>query len=68
MIAVDGYLAFRGEMKIRPRSSSIEPFKISGDWLYKPEFDCWYGGGRSFSAEICEIIYDDTCLEVKPNE
>jgi hypothetical protein len=56
MIKVEGYKAFHGDMKIIPRNSaSIVSFIVSDkDWLYKPETGCWYGGGRSFPAEICE--------------
>jgi hypothetical protein len=28
------------------------------DWLYKPDTDCWYGKGSSFSNDICEIVRD----------
>lgn len=56
MIRVEGYKAFRGEMKISPKAPGIEPFTMSGDWLYKPDTDCWYGCGRSFCADICTPI------------
>ena len=57
MIKVEGYIAFHGDMKITPIVSDKEAFYISDkDWLYKPEYDCWYGDGRSFPAEICEPI------------
>ena len=55
MIKVEEYKAFRGTMRIVPKNKSIEPFEITGDWLYKPDTKCWYGGGRSFSEEICEV-------------
>lgn len=66
MICVDGYKAFRGTMRVTPVNSSFKPFSVEGDFLYKPEYDCWYcnpkGGGfsRSFTSDICEIIYDDS--------
>lgn len=56
MKTVDGYKMFTGTMRISPVCPGIAPFEISGDWLYKPEFDCWYCGGRSFGAEICEVV------------
>lgn len=60
MIKVEGYKAFRGIMKISPKTSTIRPMNIEGDWLYKPEYDCWYCGGRSFPASICEVSEDYT--------
>lgn len=56
MICVEGYKAFRGTMRITPKNPEFPPRDITGDWLYKPEYDCWYGGGASFSAQICEVI------------
>ena len=61
MINCEGFKAFRGTMMVSPiPSSGIKPFEISGDWLYKPEYKCWYGGGRSFSVDICTVVKDDT--------
>lgn len=59
MICVEGYKAFRGTMRITPINGAA-PFELRGDWLYKPEHDCWYGCGRSFPAGICEIVEDET--------
>lgn len=56
MIEVEGYRAFRGVMKITPKCESVSPFELEGDWLFKPDFRCWYGCGKSFSEEICEIV------------
>ena len=61
MIKVEGYKAFHGTMKIVPKSGAIfkEPyFIVDKDWLYKPDTNCWYGDGRSVSAEICEPMED----------
>ena len=60
MIESEGYKAFRGTMKITPKCVDREPFTEYADWLYKPEYNCWYGNGRSFMAEICEIVEDET--------
>ena len=59
MINVEGYKAFRGVMKITPIIKEIEPYEVYGDWLYKPDFDCWYGNGRSYPAYICEVLRED---------
>ena len=55
MIKVEGYRAFRGTMRISPKSGAA-PFELTGDWLYKPDTHCWYGQGRSFGEEICEVV------------
>lgn len=61
MITVEGYKAFRGLMKITPkRGADVPPFTLSGDWLYKPDTDCWYCDGRSFAADICKVVVDLT--------
>ena len=57
MICVEGYKAFHGTMRIIPVNTSLKPFIIANkDWLYKPDTKCWYGDGRSFPADICEIV------------
>ena len=56
MIKVEGYKAFRGIMKITPKCEGVNSFELEGDWLYKPDTQCWYGKGNSFSDEICEVI------------
>ena len=56
MICVEGYKAFRGTMRITPKNPVFPVMEITGDWLYKPEYDCWYGAGRSFCADVCEVI------------
>lgn len=53
IISVSGYKAFHGTMCIAP--SGQTPYYLTGDWLYKPEFDCWYGKGRSFPASVCTV-------------
>lgn len=58
MIKVEGFKAFKGTMKITPKNPSITPFILTGDWLYKPDYNCWYGLGRSFMADICEVVED----------
>ena len=60
MIIVEGFRAFRGTMLITPiKTSGIEPFEITGEWLYKPDTGCWYGQGRSFPRAICRILCDE---------
>ena len=56
MINVEGYKAFHGDMRLVPKNSLYGLYICDKDWLYKPEYDCWYGDGRSFPAEVCEPI------------
>ena len=58
MICVEGYKAFHGTMIIKACGNFPEE-RITGDWLYKPEYNCWYGKGQSFPAEICEIAEEE---------
>lgn len=58
IIEVDGYKAFYGKMRIKPRMILVPPFEVKSDWLYKPETDCWYDGKSSYPASICEIVED----------
>ena len=63
MIKVDGYKAFRGTMRINvmfPSGVITQSFDIYGDWLYKPEAECWYNKSSSYPKEICEIVKDET--------
>lgn len=60
MITVEGFKAFRGTLRICPKNPNIEAFELEGDWLFNPATNCWYGQGRSFSAEICEVVTDNT--------
>lgn len=56
MIEVEGYKAFHGTMLITPKNPQFAPFTLTCDWLYKPEYDCWYGNGRSFVAGCCTVV------------
>ena len=60
MICVEGYKAFRGTMKVTPGNPAYPPFTMDGDWLYKPDTDCWYCKGRSFPAFTCEPVAMET--------
>lgn len=56
VVMTEGFQAFRGLMLIVPKAPGRQPEEIRGDWLYKPDTDCWYCKGRSYPAEVCEII------------
>lgn len=58
MLCCEGYKMFRGVAEVIPNNKTIKPFSVEGVWLYKPEYDCWYCSGRSYSASIVHIIHD----------
>lgn len=60
MICVEGYKAFYGIMRISPINPEYQGYKMDGNWLYKPEHDCWYCNGRSFPASVCKVVKDNT--------
>ena len=51
MFIVEGYKAFCGTMEIVNQDKTIR-----GDWLYKPDTDCWYCCGFSYPSIICRIL------------
>ncbi len=60
MLKCEGYMMFRGLMKIAPPNPKFPEEKVRGVWLYKPEYECWYCNGRSYDASICEVEEDET--------
>ena len=56
MVEVEGYKAFKGTLRVTPKSPEIEAFELEGDWLYKPSTNCWYGKGEflicNFKVEV----------------
>ena len=58
MLKCEGYKMFNGAMKISSRLTNESV--VSGTWLYKPEYNCWYCNGSSYPAEVCTIITDNT--------
>ena len=60
MISCEGYKMFRGKMNIIPKNPKLPCQEIETVWLYKPEYDCWYGNGNSYPAQICEVVEDRT--------
>lgn len=65
MLKSEGYKMFRGEATIVPLTE-MKPFKVSGDWLYKPDTGCWYVNGWSYPAEVVKEIKekDDEIMAV----
>ena len=61
MIEVEGFKAFRGSMEISKKFDELvygHPVRkiVTGDWLYIPDRDCWYSGGKSYPAKICKVL------------
>ena len=56
IIRVDGYMAFRGRMKITPVADGEDSYERAGDWLYNPETECWYCGAGSYPKSICTVV------------
>lgn len=59
MLSCEGFKMFDGTALITPVNDTIQPFRINGTWLYKPDYDCWYVNGRSYPAEIVSEIQED---------
>lgn len=65
MLKCEGYKMFKGIMRITPINAPnsprhFDPWEEEGVWLYKPEYDCWYGNGSSYVAKICTVVKDYT--------
>lgn len=53
MLETEGYKSFHGSALVTPcKSAGVKPFRMTGDWLYKPEFGCWYVNGHSYGEKI----------------
>lgn len=57
MLRCEGYRMFRGSATIVPKNGK-DPYEVFGDWLYKPEWKCWYCAGSSYPEEIVWNILD----------
>lgn len=55
ILKCENYMMFEGVMTITPKTDKVKPFEVDGVWLYKPEYDCWYCKGSSYTAGICSI-------------
>ena len=66
MLTCEGYIMFRGSVKITPviRPDGTrwkEPFFLTGTWLYKPEVKTWYcrpADGSMTSSWPSDILSD----------
>ena len=60
MLTSEGYKMFRGTGAIHNAKTGKEIELQCGDWLYKPEYDCWYVNGHSYPAECVKVLTDET--------
>lgn len=61
IIRSEGYAMFHGIMRII-RPSAPRPFDIMGDWLFRPDTECWYCNGASYPQQICVPIVSATTI------
>ena len=57
MLKCEGYMMFRGTATIAPANG--KPYDVTGDWLYKPEYGCWYCNGHSYPESIIDNIREE---------
>lgn len=55
MLTCEGYRMFYGTATVTPVSGFAQ-MEITGTWLYKPEHDCWYVNGASYTANVVSNI------------
>ncbi len=55
ILSCEGYKMFYGDLEITPMTGEPKTFE-NGTFLYKPEYDTWYGLGRSFPNSIVSKI------------
>ena len=55
MLYCEGYMMFKGTMRIVSKNPKFPSVDETGTWLYKPEYDCWYVNGSSYPASIVDI-------------
>lgn len=59
MLNCEGYKMFDGSALITPKTGCVEPFRLNGTWLYRPDTCCWYIKGHSFAESIVSDIQED---------
>lgn len=60
MLKCEGYKMFKGLMRITPKNDTWPSHLVKGVWFYKPEYNCWYCNGSSYTADICSVEEDWT--------
>lgn len=60
MLICEGYKMFGGTAHIKPTNPAFEEQDVEGVFLYKPEYDCWYGNGVSYPSGIFNVKEDTT--------
>ena len=62
MLECEGYKMFRGTAVIVSNSVNMGTYPVSGTWLYKPEYDCWYCKGSSYPAKCVKVLRDEDAV------
>lgn len=60
MLKSEGYMMFRGIMRITTNND-----EIFGTWLFRPDTDCWYCRGWSYPKSICYVLEDEDAKNYK---
>ena len=63
MLTCEGYKMFRGTGEIHNAQTGKTVRTERGDWLYKPEYDCWYVNGSSYPAQCVGALHDEMEVE-----
>lgn len=58
MLTCEGYKMFYGMATVTPINPKFPQQTITGTWLYKPEYGCWYVNGDSYPAEIVSDFHE----------
>jgi hypothetical protein len=61
MVEVEGFKAFRGVMMVQilydaENDDILTDVPVFGEWLYRPDTNCWYSKGASYPAEFCSVM------------
>ena len=63
IIYCEGMYMFRGTCRIVPTNPKFPEQTITGDWLYKTEYNCFYCKGSSYPASIVVIEHVNAISE-----
>lgn len=50
MLKCEGFKMFKGTARIVPTNPDFPPYELEGTFLYRPDYDCWYGCGTTIRS------------------